>query len=236
MGLFNLLSSFFSEELITLFQDFTFLIASLQTIYMTAISVVLAYVIGLPLGVILTITDKNGVLPIKWLNSILGIIVNVFRSIPFLILMLAMMPLASFVLKDSTGDGAMIMMLVVASAPYVARMVESSAKEVPHGVIEAAKSMGANTWQIVYKVILPESIPSLIVGAVISTVTIFGYTAMSYAIGGSGLGEIAFNVGYVASDWSIIWTCVIFMVLIVQAVQVLGMKLASAIDKRISKK
>ena len=238
MGFLNLLSSnsFFSQDLIALFQDFTIFISSFETIYMTVISVLLAYVIGLPLGIILTVTDENGIYPIKWLNTVLGIIVNVFRSIPFLILMLALMPLASFILSDSTGNPAMILMLVIASAPYIARMVESSAKEVNGGVLEAAKSMGANTWQIVYKVILPESLPSLIVGGVISTVTVFGYTAMSYAIGGTGLGALAFNEGYVNSDWAIIWTCVLFMVIIVQLVQVLGMKLANILDKRISKK
>ena len=187
MSFLNLLSSnsFFSKNFVALFQDFTIFISSFETIYMTVISVVIAYLIGLPLGIILAVTDENGIYPIKWLNTLLGIIVNVFRSIPFLILMLALMPLASFILKDSTGNPAMILMLVIASAPYIARMVESSAKEVNGGVLEAAKSMGANTWQIVYKVILPESVPSLIIGAVISTVTVFGYTAMSYAIGGT---------------------------------------------------
>lgn len=238
MSFLNLLSSnsFFSKNFIALFQDFTIFISSFETIYMTVISVVIAYLIGLPLGIILAVTDENGIYPIKWLNTLLGIIVNVFRSIPFLILMLALMPLASFILKDSTGNPAMILMLVIASAPYIARMVESSAKEVNGGVLEAAKSMGANTWQIVYKVILPESVPSLIIGAVISTVTVFGYTAMSYAIGGTGLGALAFNEGYVSSDWAVIWTCVLFMVIIVQLVQVLGMKLATIFDKRISKK
>ena len=133
-----------------------------ETIYMTVISTAISYVIGLPLGVILTITDKGGIRPIPWLNRVLGVIVNFFRSIPFIILMVAMLPVAKFVVGTSLGNKAMIVMLVIAAAPYIARMVESSVKEVDAGVIEAAQSMGANNFQIVTKVLLPEAKPSLI--------------------------------------------------------------------------
>ena len=138
-----------------------------ETIYMTAISTAISYVIGLPLGVVLNITDREGIYPVRWLNRLLGVIVNFFRSIPFIILMVAMLPVANFIVGTSLGNKAMIVMLVIAASPYIARMVESSLKEVSFGVIEAAQSMGANNFQIVTKVLLPEAKPSLIMGAVI---------------------------------------------------------------------
>ena len=145
-----------------------------ETVYMTFLSTAISYVIGLPLGVVLTVTDKGGLHPIPWLNRVLGIIVNFFRSIPFIILMVAMLPVAKLIVGTSLGNKAMIVMLVIAAAPYIARMVESSIKEVDSGVIEAAQSMGASNFDIVRKVLLPEAKPSLIMGAVISMVTILG--------------------------------------------------------------
>ena len=168
-----------------------------ETVYMTVISTAISYAIGLPLGVILTVTDKGGIHPIPWLNRVLGVIVNFFRSVPFIILMVAMLPVAKFFVGTSLGNKAMIVMLVIAAAPYIARMVESSVKEVDAGVIEAAQAMGASNFQIVYKVLLPEARPSLILGAVISMVTILGYSAMSATIGGTGLGQIAISYGSV---------------------------------------
>ena len=162
-----------------------------ETVYMTFISSAIAYIIGLPLGVILNITDEKGICPNKALNTILGLIVNFFRSIPFVILMVAMLPVAKFVVGTSLGNKAVIVMLVIAAAPYVARMCESSLKEVNAGVIEAAQSMGANNFEIITKVLIPEAKPSLITGAAISIVTILGYSAMAATIGGTGLGQIA---------------------------------------------
>lgn len=204
-----------------------------ETTYMTLLSSLFAYVIGLPLGVILAVTDENGVKPNKAINTILGIVVNVFRSIPFLILMVAMLPVAKLVVGTSLGNKAMIVMLVIAAAPYVARMVESSLKEVDSGVIEASKSMGSSTMQIILKVLLPEAKPALIVGAVISTVTVLGYSAMAGTIGAGGLGKIAISFGHQKYKDDVIWVCVILMVLIVQAVQIVGMTIAKKTDRRL---
>ena len=206
-----------------------------ETVYMTLISTVISYLIGLPLGVLLTVTDKEGIHPIPWLNKILSVIVNIFRSIPFIILMVAMLPVAKFVVGTSLGNKAMIVMLILAAAPYVARMVESSLKEVSAGVIEAARAMGTSDFQLVMKVLVPEAKPSLIIGAVISTVTILSYSAMAGTIGGTGLGQIAITYGYQRYNDDIIWVCVVLTVLIVQVIQELGMLLARKTDRRITK-
>lgn len=224
-----------SELLKQLFANGTIWLGVFETLYMTAISTAIAYVIGLPLGIVLFITDKNGIKQNLILNKILGIIVNIFRSMPFIILMVAMLPVAKFFIGTSLGNGAMIVMLVIAAAPYVARMVESSLKEVDTGVIEAARSMGAGTFKIVVKVLLPEAKPSLLVGSVISTVTIIGYSAMAGTIGGTGLGMIAITYGYQRFNNDVIWVCVILIVAIVQTIQEIGMKLAKRADKRAAK-
>ena len=202
-----------------------------ETLYMTVTSAVLAYIIGLPPGVVLVLTDRDGLSPVVWLNKILGTVVNLVRSFPFIILMVALVPVAAALLGSSIGNGAMIFMLVVASAPFVARMVESSLKEVDKGVIEAARSMGASNFQIICKVYLPEAKPSLIVGAVISTVTILGYSAMSATIAGGGLGAIATRARNVYAD-DVIWLCVALTVVVVQVIQEGGMFLARKVDKR----
>lgn len=216
-----------------LWQNGGFWIGVGETLYMTVASAVLAYVIGLPLGIVLVITDKDGLTPIAWLNKTIGILVNVFRSIPFIILMVALIPFSRAILGTSIGNGAMILMLVVASAPYVARMVESSLKEVDRGVIEAARSMGADTFKIIWKVYLPEAKPSLIVGAIISTVTILGYSAMSGTIAGGGLGSIAVTQARPSNAQDVIWLCVALMVIIVQIIQEVGMLIARKVDKRV---
>ena len=203
-----------------------------ETIYMTLLSTAIAYLLGLPLGVLLTVTDKNGVRPIGWLNRILGVIVNIFRSIPFIILMVAMLPVAKLVVGTSLGNKAMIVMLVLAAAPYVARMVESSLKEVDRGVIEAAQAMGTSSFQIVTKVLIPEAKPALIVGAVISTVTILSYSAMAGTIGGGGLGQIAITYGYQRFCSDITWVCVVLVVIIVQIIQEVDMYIARKTDRR----
>lgn len=206
-----------------------------ETIYMTLLSTIFAYVIGLPIGLILSVTGKNGIRPIAWLNRILDIIVNIFRSIPFIILMVAMLPVAKFIVGSSLGNKAMIVTLVIAAAPYVARMVESSIAEVGGGVIEAAKAMGTPTFKIVTKVLIPEARPSLITGAIISMVTILGYSAMAGTIGGGGLGQIAITYGYQKYQNNIIWICVALTIIIVQIIQELGAVIARRSDRRINK-
>lgn len=204
-----------------------------ETIYMTLLSTLFSYGIGLPLGIILSVTDKNGIHPMPWLNRILGFIVNIFRSIPFIILMVAMLPVAKFVVGTSLGNKAMIVTLVLAAAPYVARMVESSIKEVNAGVIEAAQAMGSSSFQIIWKVLIPEAKPSLITGSVISMVTILGYSAMAGTIGGGGLGQIAITYGYQRSKNDIIWICILLIIIIVQVIQEVGTRIAHKTDKRI---
>ena len=206
-----------------------------ETIYLTLIPTVIAYLLGLQLGVLLCVTDKEGLHPLPVLNKILSVFVNIFRSIPFIILMVAMLPVAKFLVGTSLGNKAMIVTLVIAAAPYVARMVESSLKEVDAGVIEAAQAMGTSNFRIVTKVLIPEAKPSLIVGAVISTVTILGYSAMAATIGGTGLGQIAIIYGHQRSKPDVIWVCMILIVIIVQVIQEVGMLIARRTDKRIRK-
>ena len=204
-----------------------------ETIYMTVIATVFSYLFGLPMGVVLSVTDSGGIRPTPWINRILGFVVNFFRSIPFIILMVAMLPVARFILGTSLGNGAVIVMLVIGASPYVARMVESSLKEVNSGVIEAAQSMGCTNFQIVSKVLLPEAKPSLINGAVISMVTILGYSAMAATIGGTGLGQVAIIYGHQRSKDDITWVCVLLTVAIVQIIQIIGTHIARRTDKRI---
>lgn len=206
-----------------------------ETIYMTFISAFFAYLFGLPLGVLLCVTDKEGIAPIGWLNKVLGFVVNVFRSVPFIILMIAVLPAAKLIVGTSMGNKAMVVTLIIAAVPYVARMTESSIKEVDKGVIEAAQAMGTSTFKIIYKVLIPEAKPSLIVGAVISLVTILGYSAMAGTIGGGGLGMIAISYGYQRFNNDIVWVCVVLTVIIVQLIQELGMLIARKTDKRINK-
>ena len=203
-----------------------------ETLYMVAVSTVVSYAIGLPLGLLLVVSDKNGIRPIPVLNTVLGVIVNILRSIPFLILGVMISPLTRAITGSSIGTAAMIVPLTVAAAPYVARMVESSIKEVPFGVIEAAQSMGASPWQIVRKVLVPEAKPSLMVGGAISIVTILGYSAMAGFIGGGGLGTVAVNYGYNRYNFEIMLVAVIIIVVVVQIFQTCGMWLARRLDKR----
>lgn len=203
-----------------------------ETVYMTFISSAFAYLIGLPLGVILNITDTKGICPQRVLNRVLGFVVNFFRSIPFIILMVAMLPVAKLIVGTSLGNKAVIVMLVIAAAPYVARMCESSLNEVNAGVIEAAQSMGANNFEIITKVLIPEAKPALITGAAISIVTILGYSAMAATIGGTGLGQIAIIYGHQRSNPDITWICVFLTVIIVQIIQEVGMFIAHKTDKR----
>lgn len=205
----------------------------LETIYMTVISTALAYVIGLPLGLVLVVTDKDGIHPIPWLNSLLGMVINFFRSIPFLILLIALMPFTKMVVGTVIGSKAAIVGLWIAAAPFIARMVESSLKEVEIGVVEAAQSMGASPFQIMTKVLLPEAKPSLLVGAAISITTILGYSAMAGIVGAGGLGAIAINYGYYRKQSDIMYVMVILMAIIVLVFQELGMRISKHTDRRL---
>lgn len=204
-----------------------------ETLCMVLISTVLSYMIGIPLGIILVVTDKEGIHPIPLLQKILGAAINLLRSVPFLILLIMMIPLTRKLVGTSLGWKAVVPPLVASAAPYIARMVESSFKEIDAGVIEAAKSMGATTFQIIWKVLLPESKPSLLVGAAISTTTILGYSAIAGAVGGGGLGGIAINYGYYRYKSDMMFLTVAILVIIVQIIQEIGMKLARVSDKRI---
>ncbi|MGI5948328.1 MAG: methionine ABC transporter permease [Lachnospiraceae bacterium] len=204
-----------------------------ETIYMVAMSSLFSYLIGIPLGVILVVTAKDGIKPVPVIEKILGLMINLLRSVPFIILAIMVLPITRKVVGTTIGPKALIFPLIIAGAPYIARMVESSFREVDAGVIEAAKSMGASTWQIIYKVLLPESKPSLLVGAAISVTTILGYTAMGGFVGAGGLGAIAINYGYYRYETEIMFVTVAIMVIIVQIIQESFMKLSKVNDKRI---
>ena len=204
-----------------------------ETLYMVLVSSALSYVIGIPLGVLVFVTDRNGICQNRVVNFVVGGIINLVRSIPFLILLVAILPFTRLVVGTTIGSTATIVPLVVAAAPYVARMVESSLKEVDGGVIEAAQAMGSSEFQIIYKVILPEAKPSLVVGATISLATILGYSAMAGFVGGGGLGAIATNYGYYRYDSQTMLITVVLLVVIVQIFQESGLRLVNRIDKRI---
>lgn len=203
------------------------------TVYMVLISSIVSYLIGLPLGVLLTVTDEGGIHPVPFVNKLSGIITNLLRSVPFLIMIVIALPVTRLTVGTTLGAKAVIPPLVISAAPYVARMAESSFKEVDRGIIEAAKSMGASTLQIIIKVLIPEAKPSLLVGAAISVTTILGYSAMAGNLGGGGLGAIAINYGYYRREPVIMWGAVILLMVLVQVIQELGLRLSKRSDKRI---
>ena len=204
-----------------------------ETLYMTLVSTVLAYVLGLPLGILVYCTDANGICKNRVINNVVGIIINIARSIPFLILLVAILPFTKFIVGTTIGSSATIVPLVVAAAPFSARMVESSLKDVDLGVIEAAKAMGSSNFQIIWKVLLPEARPSLLVGGTIVIATILGYSAMAGFVGGGGLGAIAINYGYYRYQTDIMVITVALLVVVVQLFQVIGLRLVNKIDKRV---
>ena len=204
-----------------------------ETLYMTLVSTAIAYVIGVPVGVILYVTGEGGIRQNRAVNFVVGIIVNILRSVPFLILLVAILPFTRAVVGTTIGSTATIVPLVVAAAPYVARMVESSLKEVDAGVIEAARAMGSSTFQMIWKVFLPEARPPLLVGATISLATILGYSAMAGFVGGGGLGAIAINYGYYRYQSDVMLITVALLVVIVQIFQEGGLKLVNKVDKRL---
>lgn len=204
-----------------------------ETLYMVLVSAFFSYVIGIPLGVLVFVTDKNGICRNRVLNVLIGGVINFIRSIPFLILLVLILPFTRLIVGTTIGSTATIVPLVVAAAPYVARMVESSLKEVDSGVVEAAQAMGASRMQIILNVMLPEAKPSLLVGATISLATILGYSAMAGFVGGGGLGAIATNYGYYRYNTEVMLITVLLLVVIVQIFQEGGLRLVRRIDKRI---
>lgn len=203
-----------------------------QTLYMTILSTVVGYVFGLPLGVMLAVFDKDGLRPNKAVYKVLDVISNIIRSIPFLILLILIIPLTRLIVGQSYGSSATVVPLVVAAIPFIGRMVESSIKEVDAGVVEAARSMGASDLRIIVKVLLLESRTSLITGATIAIGTILGYSAMAGSVGGGGLGNIAIRYGYYRYESQIMIVTVILLVVLVQVFQSIGMIIASKLDKR----
>lgn len=207
--------------------------AIIETLFMTFISSLIAYLIGIPLGVLLYITNKESLVPNQFVYNILSFIVNILRSIPFLILLILVLPFTKLVVGTTIGAKAVIPPLVISAAPYIARMVESSLKEVDLGVIEAAKSMGATNFQIIIKVLLVEAKPSLLIGAAISITTILGYSAMAGVVGGGGLGDVAIRYGYYRYNQEIMLITVTLLVIIVQILQEAFMSIARHSDKRL---
>ena len=202
------------------------------TLYMTLATTFMGYVLGLPMGIALVITAPKGLRPNRISYKVLDVVVNVVRSFPFLILLIVIQPLTRIIVGKSYGPTATIVPLTLSAAPFIARMVESSLLEVDHGVIEAAQSMGANLWTIIWKVMIGEAKTSLIVNVTIALGTILGYSAMAGIVGGGGLGDIAIRYGYYRYDSSIMWVTVVLLIVLVQLMQYVGMKLSKKLDKR----
>jgi len=205
---------------------------TMDTLYMTFVSTIFAYLFALPIGMALVVTKKDGLHPMGFINKFLDVVVNIGRSVPFLILLIAVIPLTKVIAGKSYGSTATIVPLVIASTPFIARLIESSLQEVDHGVIEAAQSMGASLSTIVFKVLIPEAKTSLIVGATIAIGTILSYSAMAGVVGGGGLGDIAIRYGYNRYQYDIMLMTVILLIILVQVLQMIGMKIASKPDKR----
>ena len=225
-------SEAFSEAVDILINDMPF--ALWETTYVTVLATLFAVIIGLPLGVLLVVGEKGGILPLpKWLMSTLNVIINLLRSIPFLILMIMAFPLARLIVGTTVGTTESIVPLVIAAFPFVARLVESSLRELNPNIVEMAQSMGASPFQIIVKVMIPESVPSLISNFTIAITTVLGYTAMSGIIGGGGLGKIAINYGYYRYKYLVMLFAVIILIILVQVFQSIGTRAATRCDKRI---
>ncbi|MFU0826834.1 MAG: D-methionine ABC transporter permease protein MetI [Lachnoclostridium sp.] len=204
----------------------------LDTLYMVFVAAAVSYILGLPLGILTEVTKKGGLHPIPFLNTILGVIINIGRSIPFIILLVFVTPVTRFITGTTIGPKAATVPLIIGATPFVARLVENTLHDVDSGVIEAAKSMGANDLQIIFKVMLPESLPSLIMGASLATITLVGYTAMAGVVGGRGLGDIAMRFGYYRYQTDIMIVTIVLLVLFVQFIQNVGHIVSKKIDKR----
>ena len=205
----------------------------LETAYMVAVTALFSYIIGLPTGVVLAVTSPYGIRPNKGINTVLGGVVNVIRSVPFIILLITVIPITRLITGTSIGSAASIVPLTIAAVPVVARSVESSLMGVDRGVVEAAQSIGSTTWQIIRKVLLPEALPSLLSGAASATITVLGNSAMAGVCGGGGLGAIAINYGYYRGEETLMYIIVVILVLIVQGLQKLGEQLSTKNDRRI---
>lgn len=243
-GLFSLIKNLFSLSTWLGFKDgFVSFVSNpmiwtmlkgglLETIYMVSTSTLFAVLFGLPLGILLTITTPGHIKPNKWFNTVLGWIVNFGRSIPFIILMVAIIPFTRMLVGISIGTTAAIVPLSIAAIPFVARVTEQSLREVNKGVIEAAEAMGATTFQLIFKVLLPEALPSLVLGITITAVNLIGFSAMAGAIGGGGLGDLAIRYGYQRFRGDIMLATVIVLVVLVQVVQTIGNFIASRLEHK----
>ena len=203
-----------------------------ETLFMTLLSTLFGYILGIPMGIALAVTDKNGIKPNAVVYKILDVIANVVRSIPFLILLILLMPLTKLIVGKSYGTAATVVPLTIAAAPFIGRMIESSINEVDHGVIEAAQSMGASNMTIIIRVLLVEARTSILVGVTIALGTILGYSAMAGIVGGGGLGDIAMRYGYYRYEKEIMFVAVVLLVVLVQIFQTLGMKMSVKLDRR----
>lgn len=222
------------QRLLLLTED-GLLFAVWETIYVTVLSTFFSYVIGLPLGVLVVVGEPGGVLPLpKPLMSVINVVINLLRSVPFLILMVLVIPLSRIILGTSIGTVATIIPLIVAAFPFVARLVEASLREIDGGVVEAAQAMGCSPFQIIRKVMIPESLPSLITGFTTAFITILSYGAMAGAIGGGGLGAMALNLGYQRRMMIILWVSVVVLVILVQIFQTIGTRLSLSLDRRLT--
>jgi len=210
----------------------TLLEATQETLYMTLWASLAAYLVGLPLGVLLVVTRKSGIMPMPTFNAVLGVVINFLRSIPFIIMLALLFPVTRAVMGTAIGTKSIIFPLFVSAFPYIARMVETSLDEVDHGIIEAAQSMGSTNWQVIYKVLLPEAVPSLISGAAISITTILGYTAMASAAGGGGLGALAIVKGLNIRKMDVMYSASILLVVLVQIITVFGGRITRRLDHK----
>ncbi len=232
----NLFASETVKEALEILRD-DMPLALWETTYVTIVATLFAVIIGLPLGILLVVGEKGSIFPLpKWLLSTLNVIINLLRSVPFLILMIMVFPLTRLIVGTSVGTTASIVPLVIAAFPFVARLAESSLREINPNIIEAAQSMGASPFQIIVKVLIPESIPSLISNFTIAVTTILGYTAMSGIVGGGGLGKIAINYGYYRYKYLVMLFAVIILIILVQIFQSLGTALSVKLDRRIKHK
>lgn len=231
----NILESQIIQETLYIVKS-QFALSIWETLYVTFLSTFFAFIIGLPLGIILVVGEKNGILPVsKWILRTLNSLINILRSVPFLILMILVFPLTRLIVGTVVGTVATIVPLVIAAFPFVARLVESSMREINPNTIEMAQSLGATPLQIILKVMIPESVPSLISNATIAITTVLGYTAMSGILGGGGLGKIAINYGYYRYKTLVMILAVLLLILIVQLLQTVGTRLAVKTNKKLKK-
>lgn len=215
------------EKLLPLLWDST-----VETLYMTFWSSLIAYAVGLPLGVLLVVTRKGGIMPAPTFNAVLGVAINFLRSIPFIIMLAVLFPVTRAVIGTAIGTKSIVFPLIISAFPYIARMVEGSLDEVDHGIIEAAQSMGSTNWQIITKVLLPEAVPSLVNGAAICVTTILGYTAMASAAGGGGLGSLAIVKGLNVRKFDVMYSASLLLVALVQIITVFGGRITRRLDHK----